>query len=137
MTGVGVMALVDNFIGLLPSPAGQEHTGINPKTGDEETRVCDKAQPFSAQVFKTLADPFVGRLSMFKVLSGELKADTALYNANAEKAEKAGTIYVLRGKKQTAVTSLTAGDIGALAKLQFTYTGHTLCDAAKPTSPRR
>ena len=69
---------------------------------------------------------------MFKVLSGELKADTALYNANAEKAEKAGTIYVLRGKKQTAVTSLTAGDIGALAKLQFTYTGHTLCDAAKP-----
>ena len=132
VTGVGVMALIDNFIGLLPSPAGQEHTGINPKTGDEETRVCDKAQPFSAQVFKTLADPFVGRLSMFKVLSGELKADTALYNANAEKAEKAGTIYVLRGKKQTAVTSLTAGDIGALAKLQFTYTGHTLCDAAKP-----
>ena len=131
-TGFGVVALIDNFIGLLPSPAGQEHEGVNPKTGDTEKRVCDKAEPFSAQVFKTLADPFVGKLSIFKVLSGELKADTALYNANAEKAEKAGTIYVLRGKKQTAVTSLTAGDIGALAKLQFTFTGHTLCDAAKP-----
>ena len=131
-TGVGVVALIDNFIGLLPSPAGQEHEGVNPKTGDTEKRICDKSQPFSAQVFKTVADPFVGKLSMFKVLSGELKADTALYNANAEKPEKAGTIYVLRGKKQTPVTSLTAGDIGALAKLQFTFTGHTLCDAASP-----
>ncbi len=130
--GVGVVALIDNFIGLLPSPAGQEHEGVNPKTGDTEKRICDKSQPFSAQVFKTVADPFVGKLSMFKVLSGELKADTALYNANAEKPEKAGTIYVLRGKKQTPVTSLTAGDIGALAKLQFTFTGHTLCDAASP-----
>ena len=131
-TGVGVVALIDNFIGLLPSPAGQEHEGVNPKTGDTEKRICDKSQPFSSQVFKTVADPFVGKLSMFKVLSGELKADTALYNANAEKPEKAGTIYVLRGKKQTPVTSLTAGDIGALAKLQFTFTGHTLCDAASP-----
>lgn len=131
-TGFGVVALIDNFIGLLPSPAGEKHEGVNPKTGDTETRVCDKAQPFSAQVFKTLADPFVGKLSIFKVLSGELTAETALYNANAEKAEKAGTIYVLRGKKQTAVNSLTAGDIGALAKLQYTFTGHTLCEAGKP-----
>ena len=132
LSGVGVMALIDNFIGLLPSPAGEKHTGVNPRTGDEEERVCDKDAPFSAQVFKTIADPFVGKLSLLKVMSGELSAATSLYNANAEKAEKAGTIYMLRGKKQTPVDRITAGDIGALAKLQFTNTGNTLCDAANP-----
>ncbi|MEG0767452.1 MAG: elongation factor G, partial [Clostridia bacterium] len=116
----------------LPSPAGREVTGISPKTEQAETRVCQANAPFSAQVFKTIADPFVGKLSLFKVCSGTLSADISLYNANVDKSEKAGTIYIMRGKKQINADKLCAGDMGALAKLQFTNTGHTLCDAAKP-----
>ncbi|MBQ4638090.1 MAG: elongation factor G, partial [Clostridia bacterium] len=97
-----------------------------------ETRKADVSEPFSAQVFKTVADPFVGKLSLIKVFSGVLTGDMTLYNPNSEKNEKAGTVYMMRGKKQTAVDKLIAGDIGALAKLQNTATGNTLCDAAKP-----
>ena len=129
---LGVANLIDTVAGLMPSPAGRETSGVNPKTGDEETRACDEGEPFSARVFKTLADPFVGKLSLIKITSGVLSADVALYNANSEKAEKAGTIYMMRGKKQTPVDKLVAGDIGALAKLSTTGTGHTLCDASKP-----
>ncbi len=131
-TGVGVMKLIESIVRLLPSPQGVVSTCKSLRSGEETKRVCDVDQPFSAQVFKTLADPFVGKLSIFKVKSGSLSVDTQLYNSNVEKAEKINTIYTLRGKKQTTVTKLIAGDIGALAKLQFTATGHTLCDAAKP-----
>ena len=83
-----------------PPPAGSTLEGVNPKSGDAEERVCADDQPFSARVFKTLADPFVGKLSLLKVTSGTLPSGTPLYNANAEKAEKAGNIYFLRGGKQ-------------------------------------
>ena len=129
---VGLAKVLDNIIELMPSPENSVVTGTNPKNGEEVERACDVSAPFSAQVFKTLADPFVGKLSIFKVMSGELTGDTALYNVNAEKAEKAGTIYVLRGKKQNTTNKLIAGDIGALAKLVTVNTGHTLADAANP-----
>lgn len=132
LTRVGVAKILDNLIDLMPSPADRVMKGVSPKTGGEETRTCADDQPFSARVFKTVADPYVGKLSLVKVTSGVLAPETALYNANAERAEKAGGIYFQRGKKQTAATRVVAGDICALAKLTTVNTGNTLCDPTKP-----
>ncbi|MDR1598771.1 MAG: elongation factor G [Oscillospiraceae bacterium] len=132
VSGTGVTAVMDILLSFMPGPAGKVSKGVNPRTGAEDSRVCEAAAPFSAQVFKTIADPFVGKLSLFKVLSGALGTDTPLYNANTDRAEKAGTIYILRGKKQIPAEKALAGDICALSKLQYTNTGHTLCDAGKP-----
>jgi len=128
LTGVGVAKLMDMMVDYLNSPAGVVMEGVNPKTDEPVERRCDNAEPFSAYVFKTVTDPFVGKLSLVKVTSGTLTPATALYNANQEKAEKAGGLFVMRGKKQTNVPQLNAGDIGALSKLNFTATGDTLCD---------
>ncbi len=134
LTGVGIARTLDLIAKYLPSPdhEGQTQKGVNPKTGDEIERACRDDEPFSALVFKTIADPFVGKLSLFRIFSGTLTSTTALYNANKEKAEKAGGLFVLRGNKQTNVDKLHAGDLGALAKLQITSTGDTLCDANNP-----
>ena len=132
ITRVGLSKVLDNIIDLMPSPAGAVTVGVNPKTGDEVERVCEDNAPFSAQVFKTMADPFVGKLSLMKVVSGTLTGDTMLYNVNAEKSEKPGTIYTLKGKKQNATQKVCAGDICALAKLQSVATGNTLCDGNNP-----
>ena len=131
-TGIGVAKLLDMISVYLPSPKGGKMEGVNPKTGDKVTRICDNGEPFSAFVYKTIADPFVGKLSLFKVCSGSITPATALYNSTAEKAEKAGGLFMMRGKKQTNVNVLNAGDLGALSKLQFTNSGDTLCDAANP-----
>ena len=132
ISGVGVAKVLDIMSVYLHSPKGVKVQGENPKTGDAVERVCENNAPFSALVYKTIADPFVGKLSLFRVCSGTLTASTALYNANADKAEKAGGLFVMRGKKQTAVNQLNAGDLGALSKLSFTNSGDTLCDAANP-----
>ncbi len=132
LTGVGIAKMMDLAAKYLPSPNGRKYEGINPKNDEPISRDCSDEDPFSAFVFKTIADPFVGKLSLFKVCSGQITTSTNLYNANAEKAEKAAGIYVMRGKKQINKTSLHAGDLGALSKLQFTATGDTLCDQAKP-----
>ena len=134
LTGVGVSNTMDLMAKYLPSPDhdGAKHTGKNPKTGEEEARACSDSEPFSALVFKTIADPFVGKLSLFRIFSGMLTGTTTLYNGNKEKNEKAGGLFSLRGNKQNNVDRLHAGDLGALAKLQFTSTGDTLCDPANP-----
>lgn len=130
VTGVGVSKLLDVMADFLPSPKRAVFKGIDPKTNKEIERSCKSDQPFSAFVYKTIADPFVGKLSLFKVMSGVLTPSTPIYNATAEKTDKAAGVYVLRGKKQIATQQLNAGDLGALAKLQFTNTGDTLCDQA-------
>ncbi len=132
VTGVGVAPLLDIMKSYLNWPSGTVAEGINPKTDEPEERKCLNEEPFSAFVFKTIADPFVGKLSLVRVMSGVLSASTALYNSSKEKAEKSGGLFLLRGKKQTSVQQLNAGDIGALSKLQLTSTGDTLCDAASP-----
>ena len=132
LTGVGVSKLLDVMADFLPSPKRQVYTGVNPKTEEEETRKCSPDEPFSAFVYKTIADPFVGKLSLFKVMSGTINASGNVYNATNDKTEKLNGLYVLRGKKQINTQQLSAGDMGALAKLQFTNTGDTLCDPAKP-----
>lgn len=131
--GLNIGALMDMMVNFMPSPKDRDAAqGVNPRSGEEEQRVCDPSAPFSAQIFKTVADPFVGKLSLFRVMSGTLTSDMSVYNPNTEKNEKAGSLYFMRGKKQVSCDKLMAGDIGALAKLQYTMTGHTLCDAAKP-----
>jgi elongation factor G len=105
---------------------------INPKTEDAVEINCDENEPVSAFVFKTIADPYVGRLSIFKVCSGVLKKDSMIKNVNKNIAEKIGHLYVLRGKEQIDVDELRAGDIGAIAKLQNTSTCDTLASADRP-----
>ncbi len=118
--------LLEQIIALFPSCAGKKYPCKKADGSDSEI-ACDSSGSFAAQVFKTITDPFVGKLSLFKVISGVIKSDTPLYNANIEKSEKAGTIYTMRGKKQIPEDQLNAGDIGAVAKLQYTLTYHTLC----------
>ncbi len=132
LTGVGVGKLLDYMADFLPSPKRAVYEGINPKTEETETRACKSEEPFSAFVYKTIADPFVGKLSLFKVMSGTFSGNGSLYNASCDKTEKVAGVYVLRGKKQINTQLLNAGDMGALSKLQYTNSGDTLCDASKP-----
>ena len=131
VTGIGVAKLLDIMSAYLHSPEEAEYTGVNPKNDEAVTRK-GAGDPFSAFVFKTIADPFVGKLSLLKVCSGTLTPATALYNSVAEKAEKAGGLFLMRGKSQVGIAQVNTGDIAALSKLQFTNTGDTLCDAANP-----
>lgn len=128
---IGVTTLIENIINYMPGAdkAQMPHV-IDSKTGKtEDFKPGDK---LVARVIKTVADPFVGKISILRVYSGTLSADISAYNSNAEKAEKSGAVYVMRGKNLINTDKITAGDIGAMAKLQFTNTGDTLCDAAEP-----
>ena len=102
----------------------------NPTTGKTEVR--DSNAPMAALVFKTTADPFVGRLSFVRVFSGAISADSAVYNASREEMEKVGPVFTLRGKTQIPMKQIVAGDIGVISRLQFTATGDTLSDKNNP-----
>lgn len=129
----GIGLLLDNLVAFMPSPDKViSIKAKNTKTNEEIVLNADVKKPFAAQVFKTVADPFVGKLSIFKVLSGEMKNETNMINVNKGKAEKFGGIFLMKGKKQINVDKLVAGDIGAVAKLQYTDTGDTLADASFP-----
>ena len=131
LNGIGVDELLDAIVGLLPSPA--DHPAHTAQKGDEDIELtADSSGPLAAQVFKTSADPFVGKLSYFKVFSGTLKSDSQVWNASRKEGERTGTAYTIRGKDQEAVEELAAGDIGALAKLNSALTGDTLSDRANP-----
>lgn len=132
ISGIGVHPLLYALAAYMPSPQQRTYYGIDVKSGEKISRNADSSDGFSAQVFKTIADPFVGKLSLIKVISGTLTGTTALYNANQDKAEKAAGMFMICGKKQTPVKQLIAGDIGALSKLQYTATGDSLCEANKP-----
>jgi elongation factor G len=124
-----LLQAIENYI---PDPTKVRITGKNTKTGEEFEANYDKDKPFTARVFKTIADPFIGKFSLFKVCSGVLRTDTPIYNAEKGTEEKVSRIYVLRGKEQMEVTELYAGDIGALGKLSDTTTGDTLSTKAVP-----
>ncbi len=129
----GIQLLMDNIINFLPSPKDAPSIkGINPKTQSEEERNADENEPLSALVFKTMADPYVGKLTLFRIYSGMLKSDTAVYNPNKDQMERIAQIYLVTGKKQEPVDQAQAGDLVAVAKLQHTTTGDTLCDKEKP-----
>jgi elongation factor G len=129
----GVRTLMDIIVDYLPSPAIKPVIkAVKPGT-DTVVELRNAAdESMSALVFKTIADPFVGKISIFRVYSGTLKSDSVVYNSTAEKNEKTAQVFMLRGKKQIPVDKLIAGDIGAVAKLQYTSTNDTLCEQAKP-----
>ena len=126
---IGIAPLMDLINFALPDPSYRGSvTGTNPKTKAEEKREISEKAPFSAQVFKTLADPYAGKLSIFKVFSGTLTADMSPLNSTKDAAERIGQILRLEGKKQKTISSASAGEIVAVAKFKETTTGDTLCD---------
>lgn len=129
MKMVGVDTLMDFIAASVPSPASVVVEGTNPAGAEEKRKPEDS---FCALVFKTMADPYVGKLTYFRVFAGAVKSDSHLWNANKERDERVGQVYFLLGKNQEATVSVGAGDIGAVAKLQETSTGDTLCEKAKP-----
>lgn len=133
LTNTGVQVLMDAIVEYFPAPDEMGNIiGTKPGSDDTAERKPDGKEPLSALVFKTIADPYVGKLSLFRVFSGTLTADSTVYNPNTDTNERIGHLYVLRGKKQIEVDKITAGDIGAVTKLVNTNTGDTLCDPFNP-----
>jgi elongation factor G len=129
---VGITTLLDMLVTQLP-PASELCKEITvDKNGESVTLACDASGPVCAFVFKTISDPFVGRLSLFRVYSGTVKKDTPIFNSNRELAEKAGHLFIMRGKEQLEASEIRAGDIGAIAKLSDTNTQDTLATKATP-----
>jgi elongation factor G len=133
----GTTMLLQAIEKYFPDPARMKVSGKNTKTGDAFEADYDEKKPFTARVFKTIADPFIGKFSLFKVCSGVIKSDSVIFNAETETEEKVNRLYVLRGKEQIEVTELHAGDIGALGKLSDTSTGDTLSTKAVPVAYER
>ena len=127
----GLDMLLYNLKVLLPSPADVPAVLAEDTAGEPVEVTCDPAGPLAAYVFKTVADPFVGKLSYVKVASGTLKSDSALVNARTGEAERMGKLLYVKGKKQTDTTAIGAGDIGAVTKLPAAQTGDTLCEAGR------
>src|SRR4029079_6167571 len=126
-----VVASASKLIGVRQALHNIAFSGPSPKDRDPieaggKTLTADESAPAAIHVFKTAADPYVGRLTYMRVISGVVKADSHLWNANQSVDERLGTIYVQRGKEQLPVTELHAGDIGVVAKLAHTATGDTL-----------
>lgn len=130
---IGTTELLKEIVRCLPSPKflGQAK-GFKPHTENEETRNPEPDEPLSAFVFKSIADPYVGKLNLVRVYSGTLKADSQIFNSNKSKRERVGHLYFMRGKHQEETRELVAGDIGAVPKLAETNTGDTLTDEQRP-----
>ena len=132
LQNVGVQAILDTIVDLMPSPADRgEAKGTDPAQA-EVTRKPAADAPLSAFVWKTLVDPHAGRISLLRVYSGTLKSDSAVHNASRDIAERIGSLLLLQGKAQTIVPEIQAGDLGAVAKLKDTQTGDTLADKTQP-----
>ncbi len=130
---LGIHPLLDFIARYFPSPIDRGSvSGKKPGTDAEETRLPEESAPFSALVFKTIADPYAGRLTLFRVYSGTLKSDSTLFNASRKLTERIGSLFFLEGKTQKPVDELIPGDIAAIAKLKETATGDTLCTEKSP-----
>src|SRR5437762_161450 len=129
---VGYTALLNTIREMLPSPAEDSSIIGKSPAGDETARKTDPAEKFSAFVFKTLADPFVGKLSYVRVYSGTLHHNSQVYDATKGETERVGQIFFLRGKEQEITDAVGAGDICAIPKLTATSTNATLCDKDAP-----
>jgi elongation factor G len=125
ISGIGIEALLNAVIQLMPSPADCKYEAFNTKTNEKVKIESSSQGPLVAQVFKTLADPYVGKMSLFRVYSGVLKSDSTIFNTQRNREERIGQIFSLRGKEQIQTTQAVAGDIAVVAKLQETTTGDT------------
>ncbi|MCX5719546.1 MAG: elongation factor G [Nitrospirae bacterium] len=131
---IAIPHILDNVLLCLPSPLEMSRIspikGKNPKDGKEVERKPLKTEPFSAYVFKTIADPYAGKLSIFRVYSGVLKADSNILNTTTGAKERIGQVFYLMGKKQIPAQAIGPGEIGVVAKLKETYTGDTFSEEA-------
>jgi len=130
--GIGNSALLDAMLAYLPSPADRGSYPATNVGGDEIEQSTDADSPTAALVFKTINDPFSGKITLLRVVSGELTSDSLVYNSRAEETEKIGQLQDLQGKVGSPTEKLIAGDIGAIAKLKHTASGDSLCSKDKP-----
>lgn len=134
LTLAGVDMLLESIATLLPTAKSNAGETAKDASGKEVTVACDETAPLAAVVFKTVADPFVGKLSYFKVISGKLTSDIAPVNARTGNPERLGKLIFVKGKKQEDAQAVFAGDIAAVSKLSETVTGDTLCDPKRVVS---
>jgi elongation factor G len=130
---LGTKALLDALVAYAPSPVDRGSVTAQGQAGEEQIEPNELA-PLAISIFKTTADPYVGKLTYFRVYGGIAESDSRVYNSRAEEDERLGQLYVMRGKEQIPVPRLRSGDIGAVAKLAHTLTGDTLCDKGRPVS---
>jgi elongation factor G len=135
LTNQGILPCLDALVTYFPSPPeGPEIRAIHSATGEEEVLEPSEAAPLTALIFKTTADPYVGKLTYFRIYSGAMESDSRAFNPRSGQEERIGQLYLLRGKEQIPVKRIGAGDIGAVAKLTETRTSDTLCDRGHPLS---
>ena len=132
---IGLARLLDAMIALMPSPAQIPPVFVDGKNGEEELSASDSG-PLAVYVWKTTADPFVGKITYFRVYSGMMSSDSRIWNQNKSTGERIGTLQIIRGKEQIGVKYVHAGDIGTVPKLSETSTGDTLCDKGHPITFR-
>ncbi len=128
----GTNFIMDSVIKFMPPPDRNLTFTAQNTDGNAITLRADEKESLSAIVFKTIVDPFVGKISIFKVCSGQMKPNTSVFNANKEKEERIGSLFLISGKKQISADVIGLGDIGAVTKLNFTNTNDTLCEKARP-----
>lgn len=129
----GVQLLLDAIVDYLPSPTDvPDIRGIDPDTGEESTRKSGDSEPFSALAFKIMADPYVGKLTFFRVYSGTLKSGSYVYNSTKNKKERIGRILQMHANHREEIDEVSTGDIAAAVGLKDTTTGDTLCDEQHP-----
>ena len=131
---IGVLSLLGSIIDYSPSPTQPGSVLGKDASGNDVDRAISDSEPFSAYVFKTISDPFTGRISLFKVYSGTLTSDVQPYNVRSESTERIGHVVLLQGKEHIQVAKVHAGDIAAVAKFKDTHTGDTLSDKTVPIS---
>lgn len=124
---LGIRELMDIIVNYFPSPLDRRITGKNSK-GEEVEFKPDPKGPFIGQVFRSIVDPYVGQLTLFRVFSGTLKSDSDFYNVTTRTKERTGKIYLLNGKEQTHVASVGPGELAAMTKLKNTHFGDTIAD---------
>jgi elongation factor G len=131
---IAVDRLAQFMVEAFPAPTDRPPVKVMTKDGQEEERSCDPNGPLTALVFKTISDPYVGRISLFRVFGGKLRPDSTAYNATQGEEERVGQLFTMKGKDHETVPEVAAGDIGAVAKLSHTHTGDTLSTKEAPVT---
>ena len=129
---IGVHQIMDTLVELAPAPDARNEFKGKDTSGNEITRKISNDEATSIFIFKTIADPFAGRISLFRVMSGSLQADSSLQNMNQDTPERFGAILLMQGKESEAVSEIKVGDIASVAKLKDSHTGNTLADKSTP-----
>ena len=131
---IGVDRLLSFIREEFPAPTERAAITAIAKDGSEVERACDPSEPLTALVFKTVSDPYVGHITMFRVFSGTVRPDSSVHNATKGSDERVGQLFSLRGKEHESLSEIAAGDIGAVAKLTHTTTGDTLSTKDRPVT---